>query len=217
MIVFIGDIHGEFVYLPQMLKHVPDDAFVCQVGDFGLWPSLRPLWDDVQKTLQRDIYFIDGNHDHHPYLYENLRADGTIVGWDRLRYIRRGEVRNIDGRTIGFCGGADSVDYRNRREGFDWFPEERVLWSDVYEIEGPVDLLVTHVPPRSTWPALTPKGKEWWGLPDDWEDKSMERIDWLWQDLGKPPLVCGHMHESAYIDTVRVLGINEVWEFPADG
>ena len=39
-----------------------------------------------------------------------------------------------DGRIVLFMGGADSIDKKYRKIGFDWFPEELITQKDIYEL-----------------------------------------------------------------------------------
>ena len=46
--------------------------------------------------------------------------------------------------------------------------------------------------------------------PAAWRDPSAINIETLWDAVGNPPLVCGHMHRSLVDGNVRILDINEV-------
>ena len=47
----------------------------------------------------------------------------------------------------------------------------------------------------------------------DWTDPSAIVVEWAWQQLGKPPLIAGHMHRSVVWENVRILDINEIFTF----
>ena len=66
-------------------------------------------------------------------------------------YAPRGSVIEIDGTTIGFLGGAFSIDYKQRVDGKDWFSLEEVI--NVNDVEftinnfakyDNIDVFVTH-------------------------------------------------------------------------
>src|SRR5438067_1433611 len=57
-LALIGDIHGELRALQDLLKRVPPDAPVIQVGDFGSWPHKPRAWVDpgrLDTILHRGV------------------------------------------------------------------------------------------------------------------------------------------------------------------
>ena len=226
MIVFIGDIHGAFEWLPNILKHVPRDATLIQIGDFGFWEgSPNKTWPELQwKTqwekmgFEKPMYAIDGNHEYYP-MFKGATEPTEI--WDGVIYVPRGNVLDIEGHKIGFMGGGGSIDYMFRTEGVNWFEEEQI--SDVeferlYNVDH-VDILVTHVPPNCATKAhfVHPSvAFPSWGIPKDWNDPSQDKVQDLWMKFGKPPLICGHMHKSIVYENIRMLDINEVYELRED-
>lgn len=150
-IAFVGDVHGNTSYIRSLrkpLKHFEVDL-VIQVGDMGiLWehenPDDCPVVDAV-KSLDTGWWFIDGNHDNHP----NLRKVGEDIT-DRIKYIKRGSIKDIDGLKFGFLGGAYSIDKDYRIEGVDWWPEEQPTREEAEPLIGAdLDVLVTHDIPSS--------------------------------------------------------------------
>src|SRR5438045_9265616 len=101
----IGDIHGDFFILKKLLDQIPPDETVIQVGDFGIWPQLAPRWKKAQ--IERDVHFIDGNHDYIPW----LDADATtrIEIWPHAFYVPRGLVFPVDDKQVIFLGGSKFV------------------------------------------------------------------------------------------------------------
>ncbi len=203
---FIGDVHGEWEFMCRKLQQfrtngLPLDMPIVQVGDLGLFPGAEP-------KLPYDVYFIPGNHEYFPY-YEGL-TEVTEV-YPRLHYIPRGTVMKMDGRRVGFLGGGDSIDKQWRTPGYDWFPEETVTAQEAERLmeqvgDKPLDLLVTHTPPLSHFmPILKKYG--WQFMPEF--AGSTRVIEAVWSELGKPPLICGHMHIKWQQDNVRVLDILE--------
>lgn len=209
-LAFIGDTHSADGVLAALVAAVPDGIPVIHVGDIGLWPQLASRF----VALPRPIYFIEGNHDHLP----------TVAGiteptevWPGLVYVPRGTVLELDGKRIGFLGGATSVDrkWRPRNGGWHaWFDAEDVTVADADKLfaNGPVDLMVTHCPPESVINRNfeRPGFLKAFQLPADWTDPSAQQVERAWQALGKPPLICGHMHRSVVDGPVRILDINEV-------
>src|SRR6266705_3322652 len=109
-LTLIGDIHGEFRVLHELLKRVPPDAPIIQVGDFGIWPHKLKEWVDPG----RPIMFLDGNHDAPIHL---------VTGeWKNAQYLPRGTVLELGDSVVLTCGGATSVDrvpWMVRRRGGD--------------------------------------------------------------------------------------------------
>ena len=101
MIIFLGDLHGEFHLLPMLLKNVPKDATIIQVGDFGLYPDRKELWDAAWDELQLEnpILFIDGNHEYHP-LFKGIDAPTEI--WKGAKFIPRGTIMTLENKIFGF-------------------------------------------------------------------------------------------------------------------
>jgi len=219
MIVFIGDLHGGFEWLPNILKHVPRDATLIQVGDFGFWPGHpQNHWEKTWPKLgfEKPMYVIDGNHEHFP-LFEGLMEPTEI--WKGLRYVPRGNVLDLEGYKVGFMGGGASLDGIYRRKKVDWFDEEQITDEQFERLNSAdhVDILVTHVPPHSftrnhfQHPSIAFPS---WKLPSNWIDPSQVKVELLWLNFGKPTLICGHMHRSIFDHPIRLLNINEVYGMP---
>ncbi len=200
MIAFIGDVHRAFDRLSRMVDELPADvATIVQVGDLGLRPSdLAPPGPGALR-LGRPMHFIGGNHDHEPWFRE-LRAPTELA--PNLIYVPRGTVLQLDARRVAFLGGGDSVIDRSRRsEGVDWWQDERVTGEHVARFAGagPVDILVAHTPPAPVYAVL--------GFRPDPSSCEVERA---WDLLGRPTLVCGHLHQARAVGPVRVLAELEV-------
>jgi predicted phosphodiesterase len=199
MLAFIGDVHRAFDRLAGTVASLPANVeTVIQVGDLGLHS------DDLDSergvpNLQRRVYYVTGNHDHEPS-YRGIARPTEMA--PNLIFVPRGTVLELDGRRIAFLGGGDSViDRAYRRPDVDWWPEERVTMADVARLEraGRVDLLVCHTPPAFVY--------HFFGFAPD---PSALAVGQAWQLLGRPPVICGHMHKSQKVGCVRVLGELEV-------
>ena len=128
----IGDIHGDFVALENIIKDVD---YSIQVGDYGIGFGNNP----PAKTNHR---FIRGNHDNLTECkdYHNFIPDGTVedTGYNKIMFV----------------GGAWSIDRAWRTEGVDWWADEEVSYSraneliDLYEQIKP-DIMITHDIPRT--------------------------------------------------------------------
>ena len=213
VILFVGDTHGEFQIFDYIRNNnivAPDDTII-QVGDFGFWPKFSKKW----KSPGCRVLAIDGNHESFPMLQHETVEEMA----QDLFYVPRGTILTIEGTTMGFMGGGESIDKAYRAKNFDWFAEERVSDSDIEKLikashDVSLDLLVTHTPPRCVISAaLPPVNKKEWHLPPDWKDVSSINIEYLWNMLNNIPMICGHIHKSVVYNKCRVLDINEVYTY----
>jgi len=195
VISVIGDVHGSVGELIDLVAQVPEDVETfIQVGDLGAFPHLP--WKS--NPLPRPVHFIRGNHDYEPDI-AHLTTPTEIM--HNLIFVPSGWVEEIDGRLVGFLGGADSVDMPDRTEGKDWWYTERITGAQVTQLGqmGKLDLMITHTPPISVVVAM-------FGRPGTISDMYVQQA---WEAAGMPPLVCGHMHKSVKYHQVRVL---DEWE-----
>jgi predicted phosphodiesterase len=199
VIAFIGDVHRAFDRLTRLVEKLPAGVgAIVQVGDLGLRPSdLAPTAAGLR--LSRPVYFIGGNHDYEPW-FRGVHAPTELT--PNLIYVPRGAVLELDGRRIGFLGGGDSViDRAIRCEGVDWWPEERVTAAEVARFGGGtrVDILVAHTPPAPVYAVLRFR-----------PDPSSCEVERAWDLLGRPTVVCGHLHQARAVGPIRVLAELEV-------
>lgn len=196
MIAFIGDVHRSFDRLAAIVAGLPAEVgAVVQVGDLGLHPSDVAVPDRCALRLGRPMHFISGNHDYEPW-YRELGVPTEVA--PNLIFIPRGAILLLDTRRVAFLGGGDSVvDRARRREGVDWWPDEQVTGEHVARLDaaGPVDILVTHTPPAAVYPFFGCR-----------PDPSAREVEHAWELLGRPTIVCGHLHRSREVGPIRVLG-----------
>ncbi len=220
MLIFVGDVHAEFVHFRKHLLKMPKDAIIIQIGDFGIWPYYQSDWEKNWIKVKRNdpIYFIDGNHEYHPF-FEGITTPTEI--WNGLIFIPRGTVLELDGKTIGFLGGGTSVDKDYRTPGHDWFPEECVTDAQADLLLSnaagkKIDILATHVPPASTILAnFDQNNLRRWGIDPSWMDPSAIAVQRVWNELDNPELFCGHLHRSVVHRNVRILDILECYPYRA--
>jgi hypothetical protein len=220
----LGDIHGSAKSLKAWdtrFKALGAEALI-QVGDFGFSRERVAIFER-KGPYELPIYAIEGNHEDYDFIHAMELAGDPPVGsfLPGIMWVPRGTVFDVEfaGIRIGFLGGAASVDkawrvragpLMNQRL---WFEEELVTDADIAKFDGVdrLDLLVTHGPPQSIVDAhFDPKFlQHYFDLPLDWKDPGAAKIEALWARLGRPPLVCGHMHRSVVDGNVRILDINE--------
>lgn len=162
MIYVTGDTHGETERLSSArLRGVKEGDTLIVCGDFGF------LWDGskreqrVLKQLGRrryNICFLDGTHENFSLLnsYGVSEWHGGKVHriYDRLYHLMRGQVYEIDGKTVFTMGGGESPDIDIRSESDGWSREEIPTQEELLEgaqnlekYNYRVDMVVTHEPP----------------------------------------------------------------------
>lgn len=213
----IGDIHGFFTYLEAIVNRIHEfapDSMIVQVGDFGYYPKLKSTW----HKLKMPVHFIDGNHEYHPAL---KGIDKITEVWDGAFFIPRGTLLKLGEKEVLFCGGANSVDYKFRTLGEDYFLEEELSDNEVTKILEKVshaDLIVTHTPPLSCISANFDRDSlSHFQLPHSWFDTSSWNVDRLWKNVNgldgqRPPIYSGHMHRSLTWDGATIIDINGIVE-----
>ncbi len=119
-ILFIGDVHGDFLQLLDIIDKVSRRkqlAAIFQVGDFGLSKKSLRTMNDVK--LPAPLFFVDGNHEHFRFLRQTSKAKvKTLTDSMNLFYQERGSTVEVAGVRAGFIGGALHVDQlQTRRHG----------------------------------------------------------------------------------------------------
>lgn len=151
-VMFIGDLHGNFYHINNMIKeHSPD--IIIQCGDFGIWNENKFKNINVGNTL---VYFIDGNHEDFDYIENEIVAKNKFEIAKNVFYQPRGSYITINNKNILFIGGAGSIDKKFRTPGYDWWPNETISINDVENLpEVNIDIVVSHTCPKEFKKDLT--------------------------------------------------------------
>ena len=205
--LIVGDVHGYFdqffIALNRSKRLVKYDAII-QLGDFGIYPDISAVAMNKfrrQYCVNSDIYFIDGNHENHNFLFDNcekLKECGFY-------YCNRGSVREFDGSRLGFFGGALNVD--RPQETFN-VPDDDEINKGIDNFIN-IDVLFTHSCPGNCGigmmgdPYFLSSIKKYI---DKSGYKSSELLDsgdlWLkrlWDNIKKPRVhAFGHFHTNRY-------------------
>lgn len=196
-VYLISDSHGNWTFLRRALEEAAAirDATGRQVvaaslGDYGFWPrragdadgdSFARVTDRWAAELGLPLLVVPGNHD-----FPGRDGEQDIEGYrawetdafDPLRpglvALRRGQTFDLDAGhyrrvRVGTCGGAVSIDRRNRTPpgtstNGSWWPTEAVTEAEVLAIETSgrrVDIALTHDAPAR------PPGTALWRDPRD--------------------------------------------------
>jgi predicted phosphodiesterase len=110
-ILILGDIHWQWQWLHMKMGYAHKNLGVTatiQVGDFGFYENhIKMLKFSLSKNkLPHPLYFIDGNHEDHEYLFCHNSKKLAKFG---IEYLARGSVKTFGGVKFGFFGGALNV------------------------------------------------------------------------------------------------------------
>ena len=125
MLFITGDTHSDFrrrfntTNFPEQ-KNMCKDDFVLICGDFGgIWnyeceSKEEKHWLDWFEERSYTLLFIDGNHENFDRLYNYPEKEwhgGKVhVIRPHVLHLMRGQIFEIDGKTIFTFGGAKSHD-----------------------------------------------------------------------------------------------------------
>ena len=242
MILFLGDIHGNFDFVKYLIKnHQLKDCYIIQVGDFGVGFAHEAYEVDVLLHLNKFLklrnivmYAIRGNHDDPKWFKGNHN-------YSNLKLVEDYSTVDIEGRKILFIGGAISIDRKQRlakdiseakygslKKSY-WFDEKVILDEEkITNING-CDILVTHTAPDF----CIPLNKIGFGsLVDHFAKNDSTLLSELKEERDLMTNIFniakknnkfkehlyGHFHRSEQLIQDgclhRVLGINELYQLP---
>jgi DNA repair exonuclease SbcCD nuclease subunit len=176
-IAAFGDIHGVFDVIRSKAKIYFLENIVCfACGDFGVgFCYNNPIEPRKEKKRLSDLnlflkkrniflYVVRGNHDN-PTFFDGKHNLSNLIFMQDYDVVEVGE-HNILG-----IGGATSVDrkenpnfgFKGRREGIDWWPDEKVVYDEEkLQSLGGIDMVVSHTCPDFIYPSVENKDVERW-------------------------------------------------------
>ena len=137
--LFIGDVHCKIKDYLRIVRST--ELPTIQVGDFGFGFITEEELAETQKN-PKDRQ-MRGNHDN------------PSVANRSSNFIKDGHIEN----GMMFIGGALSIDRYKRKEGVDWWPDEELSFSKMFEIgndyaDAKPEIVVTHDCPSTIYPFL---------------------------------------------------------------
>lgn len=162
MIYVTGDTHGlidigKLLYFEKQHKDLTYNDYVIIAGDFGGVFSRSTLKEDLEAYMRLPftVLFVDGNHENF-----DLLSEYKVEMWNggkvhkianNIIHLMRGQVFEIEGKTIFTFGGATSIDKAYRKEGISWWMEEvpsfeelDEAFSNLERYNYKVDYIITH-------------------------------------------------------------------------
>ena len=219
-VMICGDIHGNFKLFNNIINNHEVDL-VIQVGDFGYWPKSKYNVEaktvfnskyDTKDITYPSIIFIDGNHENHEELknldifdhvyikdhsmrsiFHNVSVIKQPVVYNKVQYMRRGSRLNINGKSVLFIGGANSIDKAIRTPGFDWFTEETIKENDLNNVldnTEPIDIVISHTCPTEIFKDICNKRT----LQTYDNDPSREYLQIILDEYNPKQWYFGHFH-----------------------
>lgn len=206
----MGDTHGNLFDLFNNTKMLNENCTLIILGDFGF------IWDstEAEKNIKKieelpcQIAFIDGNHENFP-LISQLE---TIEEWNEgkvgrigknIVHLLRGEIYNLNGKIVGVCGGANSVDLWHRVEGLSWWKEEEITDQDIanfksnlVKVDNKVDVVLSHDAPTTAIPLV----KLFSGVNDGKISNCQNQLQKIYDCITFDKWFFGHWHIDKRID-----------------
>lgn len=161
MIFVTGDTHGDELFgLHVFCDNHPEltkNDYIIIAGDFGgLWAE-KTVESDLKpfSDLSATVLFVDGNHENfdliNAYPVEEWHGGKVHKIKPDIIHLMRGQVFEIEGKTIFTFGGATSIDRARRTEGKSWWRQELPTYGELDEgvanlkkYGNKVDYIITH-------------------------------------------------------------------------
>ena len=205
MVYVTGDTHGEYARLVNPEWTAEDILIVC--GDFGFLfddaPKEKNFLNWFEQSMTYTVCFLDGNHENFDLLARYLVEQWNGGQIHRIRkniiHLLRGQVFEIEGKTIFTFGGAYSIDRYMRQEGISWWEQElptdneyKLAVRNLQKHNMCVDYILTHTAPREMVMRLR-------HVPDPHEMELEGFLEYVMYEVQHKHWYCGHWHEDRSI------------------
>lgn len=162
MIYVTGDTHGleDFYKLHLFAGEHPEltlNDYVIIAGDFGAIWGEQTLVENLRyyTELPFTVLFVDGNHENfdliNSYPVEIWNGGKVHKIKPNVIHLMRGQIFEIEGKTIFTFGGATSIDRDYRIAGRSWWLQELPTYEELDEgianlkrYGNKVDYIITH-------------------------------------------------------------------------
>lgn len=228
-IYLTGDTHGSEDFgkvraFAEVATGLTRDDYLIILGDFGL------VWHVPPSSEERELLswlndcpwttlFVDGNHENFDVL-DALPVEERFGG--RVQYVHdhiirlmRGERYEIGEHSFFVCGGGHSIDKAWRTPHRSWWPqevpnaEERARIAQNAAACGPVDYVLTHVPPTGQYERYRKRWPKFWGPSDEYTDWLEEYVEGV---VPYQRWFYGHLHMDQPADAPHTVLFNEVFD-----
>lgn len=177
MISILGDVHGKYKRLHEIIREKDRYPYIVQIGDLGFDFSTL---DNVDPD---EFKIVGGNHDNYDKII-NIP-----------HYLGDYGYTSLNGVNFFFYRGAYSIDRQYRTIGIDWWAQEQLKVEDflkareLYRDVKP-DIVLTHDCPESIAPYVPPPGVQIYQNTTNWALQELFNIHQpkIWR--------FGHHHRS---------------------
>lgn len=151
MIIFVGDVHGKFKELMDLIKRhgIINSTFIllgdCGVG-FNKHNYYNTLFNVINIELEKSnnkIYGLRGNHDNPSYFPSD---------YGNIKFVKDYSCIEIENHRILFLGGACSVDRNQRTVNSDYWLDEKFNFNEEKLNIPKCDIVVSHTAPSVCYP-----------------------------------------------------------------
>ncbi len=157
-----GDWHGQLRFQQHALHTLGqrDIKTTFHVGDYGIafgktWMDYLASAESVCRRYGMTMYVTPGNHENWDYINSRKYDEaGMYAMAPHVILLKRNTVMQLmygdeKFRTLLSLGGAASIDYEMRTQGWDWWRDEMLTYEDVTRAREignltEVDIMITH-------------------------------------------------------------------------
>lgn len=210
MILVTGDTHGSFNNLIDHCdKYLSKDDYIIICGDFGIMFSNTEACKKQFTSILNKPYticFVDGNHENFDYLnsfpVDTWKGGKVHEIAPNIYHLMRGQIFNIDNKTLFTFGGANSIDKEYRIPKISWWKEEMPTVEEMQEAienlakcNNKVDYILTHALPTSQLPLCA--SILGFNMHGDGLTDFLDKID---SKVRFKKWYCGHYHTDSKLD-----------------
>jgi Icc-related predicted phosphoesterase len=231
-----GDWHGNTGWAKRVLTAFNELGIkhIFQLGDFGIWGGHdgASYVRKINKWLTQNdqiLYVTPGNHEDYVRINSSpFSEDGTqqYQWYDRIKLLPRGFRGEFisTNKTVSWVslGGANSIDFKGRREGISWWREESITFADVYKVieGGEADLMFCHDAPAGVPMSYDRKSLDAGWHPDEvrYSNSGREMLRTAVDAVKPEVLFHGHFHIYQDINTeLGVIGGSDSYKLRSIG
>lgn len=179
----IGDVHGK---LDDYIQLAGESEYSIQLGDLGFNYDKIQVLDPIKHRV------LGGNHD-------NYSVTDGVFHKQTSHFLGNYGVHNIpDVGDLFFVRGGYSIDHARRTEGFNWWPDEQISYTDGLKalddyIKIKPEFVISHECPASIIDMVA--GFKTWDGEEILPSMTANLLDGMFE-LHKPYLwIFGHHHK----------------------
>lgn len=141
-ITILGDVHGKYRRMHEIIREKDRHEYIVQIGDLGF------DFSTLDNVDPKKFVIVGGNHDNYSKIINIPHYLGDY-----------GYMVNFNGIDFFYYRGAYSIDKQYRTIGIDWWSEEQVFVEqfmkarELYRSIKP-DIMLTHDCPETISPYL---------------------------------------------------------------